>query len=116
MESLVLLIVIGTSIWVLVDAKSIGIGKRALNGVVDSGPWTWFWGCLLLWIVAFPMYLVKRNRYKGLDSEPAVIPSIPVHATLLSDAITQLERLSQLKEKGIITEEEFLSKKRVLLA
>src|SRR5688572_26315386 len=115
MAGLVFLIVLGTSIWVLVDANSLGFGKRQMQkGKVDASPWVWFLGCLALWIVVFPFYLVKRGRYKRLDSGTAPVSSVPVLATL-SDSITQLERLSQLKDKGIISEDEFLAKKRVLL-
>ncbi len=59
---------LATSIWVLVDALIIGIkappasaGKK--KGVLDSGPVGFFIGCLLLWVVVFPLYLVKRRRH-----------------------------------------------------
>ena len=62
MEPLVLLIVIGTSIWVAVAASSLGVGKGLVSGAADMGPMGWLCACLLLWIVAFPMYLAKRPR------------------------------------------------------
>ncbi len=49
---LILLVVIGTSIWVFVDAPARGLS------------WTWGLGCLALWIVAFPWYLAVRGRQK----------------------------------------------------
>jgi hypothetical protein len=69
------LLVIGTSIWLFFDARSLGIGKRQMHGkrtgVVDAAPWVWFLGSLALWIVVFPLYLVKRTNYKHSDAEPA---------------------------------------------
>ncbi len=117
---IVLLMVIGTSIWVVVDAKSLGFGKRAINNQVDSGPWTWFFACLLLWIVAFPIYLVKRSKYKR-EPETTASTQVPTAALAhpgppaLGDALVQLEKLAELKDRGIISEEEFAAKKRQLL-
>lgn len=68
MSEIFILIVIGTSIWVLFDAKSIGIQKGQIKGVLDMGPFGWFFCCLLLWIVAFPIYLAKRSEYKRINA------------------------------------------------
>ena len=59
--SLILLIVIGTSVWVFFDAPSHGLSR------------TWALGALALWIVAFPWYLVERGKHSPrarLDSPP----------------------------------------------
>ena len=61
-----LLIVLGTSIWVLFDAKTIGVRKGLIPGFTDMGPWGWFVASLLLWIVGFPAYLAMRGKYKKL--------------------------------------------------
>lgn len=66
---IILLIVIGTSIWVFFDAKSIGIkksGEKAQTGKLqtDMGPAGWAICCLLLWIFVFPLYLCMRPGYK----------------------------------------------------
>lgn len=45
----ILLLVVGTSIWVFFDAPAHGKS------------WTWGLGCLALWIIAFPLYLAERN-------------------------------------------------------
>jgi len=52
---LVLLVVVGTTIWVGVDAsrREWGEGKTGTAG--------WVVGCVLLWIVCFPIYLAKRR-------------------------------------------------------
>jgi hypothetical protein len=52
---LVVLVVAGTTIWVGVDAS-----KRDWSG--GSGTATWVVGCILLWIVVFPVYLAKRGK------------------------------------------------------
>jgi hypothetical protein len=48
-EALVVLVVVGTSVWVFVDAPGRGLSR-----------W-WAGGCLALWIVAFPWYVVTRR-------------------------------------------------------
>jgi hypothetical protein len=49
---LVVLVVVGTSIWVLVDAPTWGLSRW--NALAT----------LLLWIVCFPLYLADRTRAK----------------------------------------------------
>ena len=56
--------ILGTATWVLFDAKKIGARKGLTKGMSDMGPWGWFVGCVLLWIVAFPLYLIKRSDIK----------------------------------------------------
>lgn len=63
------LIVIGTSIWVLADAKTIGVQKGQITGFTDMGVLGWFIACLLLWIIAFPIYLAKRSEYKRINGK-----------------------------------------------
>ena len=70
MESIIFLFIIGTSIWVLFDAKSIGVKKGQIKGVANIGPWGWFFSCLLLWIVGFPLYLANRNKFKNINQHP----------------------------------------------
>jgi hypothetical protein len=52
---IVLLVVVGTVIWVGVDASRRDWGNGAGTG-------TWVIGCILLWIVVFPVYLAKRGK------------------------------------------------------
>jgi hypothetical protein len=65
------LIVLGTSMWVLHDSKTIGVKKGQIKGPTDMGPWGWFLVCLGLWIVGFPVYLAKRSEYIRINSLPA---------------------------------------------
>ncbi len=69
MEAIFLLIVVGTSIWVVFDAKSIGVKKGQVQGILDMGPWGWFFVCLFLWIVGFPAYLAMRGKYKAANRQ-----------------------------------------------
>ena len=61
---LVLLVILAIDLWVYADAK-----QRADHGapvvvrigaIVLKTPETWFVGCLILWIVFFPLYMVRR--------------------------------------------------------
>jgi len=50
------------------DARRIGVQKGRLEGsLFDLSPWGWFWGCLLLFPVFLPAYLLKRPEYKRLN-------------------------------------------------
>ena len=69
METIFLLIVVGTSIWVVFDAKSIGVKKGQVKGIFDMGPWGWFFVCLFLWIIGFPAYLAMRGKYKAANEQ-----------------------------------------------
>lgn len=73
-----MIVVIASSIWVLIDARSIGVQKGQISGIANIGPVAWFFACLLLWIVAFPMYLAKRPEYKRVNGKNSsnIIPTI----------------------------------------
>lgn len=54
----------GVDIWVLFDAeqrteRGTPVVFRVGSIVIDS-PAAWFVGCLLLWILFFPLYLISR--------------------------------------------------------
>jgi len=63
---IVWLVIIGTSIWVYFDSKSIGVKKGLNPGFLDLGPIGWMLATLLLWIIAFPAYLGTRGKLKKL--------------------------------------------------
>jgi len=69
MDNMIVIMVIATSIWVLVDAKTIGVKKGQISGVANLGPFGWFVVCLLLWIVGFPFYLAKRGELKKINGK-----------------------------------------------
>lgn len=60
-------VVIGTSIWVYFDAKSIGVQKGQVEGLADMGPWGWFFITLCLWIIGFPAWLAMRGKFKKIN-------------------------------------------------
>jgi hypothetical protein len=74
---LVLLIVVGTTIWVGVDASKRDWSAGGGSGANSTAGWVI--ACLLLWILFFPMYLVKRGRapLKDAPACPAASPSPP---------------------------------------
>jgi hypothetical protein len=64
---------LATSTWVFIDATVLGI-KAVPNkpgwrkGFLDCGPTGFFVVCVLLWIVGFPAYLVRRRRHLAVVS------------------------------------------------
>ena len=59
------IIVVASSIWVWYDARALGMKRDKEKGFY--GPWTWFIGVALLWIVFFPVYLAKRSQFVRLS-------------------------------------------------
>jgi hypothetical protein len=61
---LVVLVILAIDLWVYVDAKRCAdegapVVLRVGAFVVDT-PATWFLGCLVLWIIFFPLYIASR--------------------------------------------------------
>jgi uncharacterized membrane protein len=65
MGAAVLLIVAGTSIWVLFDAPNHYLSR------------SWALGCLALWIVAFPWYLFERSKAPDANGAAIATASAP---------------------------------------
>ncbi len=80
MAAVVLLVVIGTSIWVAIDASNIGAHKGLVKGLGNMGPAGWFVCCLLIWIIGFPVYLAKRSEIKAAAAASNVSVPTPVNA------------------------------------
>jgi hypothetical protein len=113
----VLFVVVATSVWVLIDANNIGVRKGLITGMGDMSAGMWFVASLLLWIIAFPMYLIKRGDLKraaAASAPPFVAAAQPLPPTRTND-IEQLERLAALRDRGALTAEEFERKKQQLL-
>lgn len=87
-------IIVTSSIWVLVDARTLGVQKGQIRGIANMGPVAWFIVCLLLWIVGFPMYLAKRPEYKringkeGSNAFPTIAGVIAIAIVVLSAVLT----------------------------
>ncbi len=67
--TILLIIVVGTSIWVFFDATSIGVKKGQVAGLANMGPGGWLIASLLLWIIAFPLYLAYRGKFKAANQK-----------------------------------------------
>lgn len=48
------IMIVATSIWVLVDAKTIGVKKGQIQGMRNIGPWGWFFVCFSFGSSVFP--------------------------------------------------------------
>lgn len=92
---IMLAIVIITAVWVYEDAK-----KRKLDKGESATAWAL--GTLLFWIIVFPYYLIKRSNTEK-------------DKTIVLDNINELEKLAKLKEKGVVSKEEFEETKKSLL-
>ncbi|MBF0163334.1 MAG: hypothetical protein HQM01_02320 [Magnetococcales bacterium] len=66
-ETIIKAIIVVTSLWVLIDARAIGIKRGQIPGFLGMGWLGWFLACLLLWLFAFPAYLIKRGAYKRIN-------------------------------------------------
>ena len=60
--NLTCIMVFGTALWAAIDSKKIQL-KRYKSGI-SYGPVVLFIGCALLWIIAFPWYLVMRYKIR----------------------------------------------------
>ena len=72
MDTIILLVILGTSIWVFFDARAIGVKKGLVTGLGNMGPWGWFFVTLFLWIIGFPAYLAMRGKYKKINQQPGL--------------------------------------------
>ena len=61
-----LIILIGVTSWVYIDAKAIGSDNGQTPDLVKTQPRLWAIGVFLLLIVCLPIYLLMRVRYKRL--------------------------------------------------
>jgi len=83
MDSIIYLIVIATSIWVYFDARKIGIKRISRENpggknIMNMGPVGWAICTLLLWIVMFPVYLIKRPGLKKQFQPGAQAPTTQI--------------------------------------
>lgn len=82
MQLLMGLVVLASSLWMASDAARLGYDTRDVRGVAAMSPGAWFICGLLLWIVAFPLYLIKRpelaaageRRRLGMTGAPGFLP------------------------------------------
>ena len=65
--AILLSFLISTSIWVSIDAYKHRQEIKKTGRV--EYPITWFFGCLFLWPIFFPYYLIRRRKYKEFRSK-----------------------------------------------
>lgn len=111
---------IGTAIWVLADAKEVGISRNRLSGIGKLVPWGWFLLTLLVWIVGFPLYWYCRGQAERTAAMQAAwrSPSVGAGAMIPRggiQALDDLEKLAALKDRGLVSQSEFETKKKQLL-
>ena len=106
-------VVFGTSVWVLIDSRNIGIKKGSTTGFFNMGPTGWFLACLLCWIAAFPVYLIKRREH--LLAVASGGQSDGTHGgTHNTDFVSQLGALTDQSARGILTADEFRTQRLAL--
>lgn len=99
---LVFLVVLVTIVWVALDARDHDFSySRGMHSTAG-----WVIGCILLWIVFFPWYVIERRKVptrKGLQVEGA------------SADLENLQKLADLYNKGILTSAEMEEQKAKIL-
>lgn len=103
-------VVFGTSVWVLIDSRNIGIKKGSTKGFFNMGPTGWFLACLLCWIAAFPVYLIKRREHLLAveeGSEQSGGAGTGSSTTSNTDFGAQLEALTDKCSSGQLSADEF---------
>jgi hypothetical protein len=66
LTAIVVVTVVATAVLVAIEANNFGMGGETdlrPNGKRREGPGEWFAGMLVLWFVAFPLYLNRRALY-----------------------------------------------------
>jgi hypothetical protein len=116
---LVLLLVVGSAVWAAWDSSQIRL--RDYKSGFSNEPVGIALGILLIWIVAFPVYLSKRYRIsQGTLPRRQWAPppeGMRVGFAHAETSTSELERLAELRGRGVLTEEEFSAAKgRVLTA
>lgn len=99
-------VVIGTSIWMGFDSaqRRISTGDHAYSVGSSVG---WFLFGLLLWIVAFPVYLFKRSKAQAGPAMPQAAPG---------GLAAQLSDLNALHKAGGLTDGDLERAKSKLLS
>jgi len=106
-------VVFGTSVWVLIDSRNIGIKKGTTTGFFNMGPTGWFVACLLCWIAAFPVYLIKRREHLLAVEAGQQSDSINGDAKD-TDFVSQLNALTSQSTRGLLTADEFRTQRLAL--
>ena len=63
MGTIFAIFIIASIIWVAYDASKIGVKKDMISGMFNMGIFGWVVACILVWIIFFPAYIIKRGEY-----------------------------------------------------
>jgi hypothetical protein len=74
---IVILVVVGTAIWVDQDARKLLAAGATRDQLGGNSPLAWSIFTILLWIIVFPWYLVKRGHVKQELAMAAALPPPP---------------------------------------
>lgn len=110
------ILVLGTAVWAAYDSTQIHV--REYKTTMAAHPLVLGIVIAILWIVFFPWYLTVRQRIKkGTQPRKAgsIAASAPPATSPAALATGELERLADLRSRGVLTEEEFTSAKRRVL-
>jgi hypothetical protein len=67
--ALIGLIVGGSALWMYLESRSFGYEKGDIAGLAALNPAGWFLTGLLLWVVAFPLYLASRAQLRAAGKQ-----------------------------------------------
>jgi hypothetical protein len=65
-----IVMIIGTAIWASIDAGKIEIDRYDVRGPFPTSSTVTLIGCLLLWILVFPMYLIIKGKIARGEVSP----------------------------------------------
>lgn len=94
--------IIGTAILAAIEGSKLGMGNPSdlnKNGKKNSGPVAWFFLMVLLWVIAYPMYLWTRSKYgmknyllPGIFIALIFIISLFVMSSTVNQKVTELQQ------------------------
>ena len=85
--------IVASAIWVKMDAEKLRIPiTKNQPYSLNNGAWAWFGSCLVLWIAAFPYYLMRRSdmlRAQTTQTAASTVPSTPLVPTPLGPSLNK---------------------------
>ena len=77
MNEIFAIFVVGSIIWVGWDASANRVASGAGHYTALNGAAAWLIGCILLWIIVIPWYLVRRAQVIRKPQTPAAYSDPP---------------------------------------
>lgn len=89
------------AIFVLYDAKKIGIRKGLISGIGNLSPWGWFWLTSILGILGFGIYWYHRGKLIEAVANSSGPASSEISSTI-SPAAAPSTKMSPLKIIAVV--------------